>query len=768
MTFVPAAVLLAIELLVGLVSRAAARVLHFVFLGALLAVVALHILVRRDALDGAATLAVAAALGAGAALLAWRTRFASSLLTFLAPAPLVFLALFLFGSPVLKLMSDDAALATNAAVKSKTPVVLVVFDEFATASLMDRKSRIDAARWPNFASLAGDSTWFRNATTVHPHTEHAVPAILDGKLPQPDELPILSDHPQNLFTFLGGSHDFEVIEGLTHLCPKRLCADSPKSSYAAPEDRISSLAHDLGVVYLHLVLPERYAAELPPIDRTWGNFGGAEQAEENAAGTTRADTCARNLCQLASRIKRTNEPTLYFAHALLPHTPWLYLPSGRSYGGDVHKIPGLEKGLFRDDSWLTTQAEQRYLLQLGYTDRALGILLRRLRETGIYDRALVIAAADHGLGLRPRTQLRNVTRANLPDIAFMPLFVKLPGQQRGRIDDSFARTIDIVPTIADVLGARLPWKVDGRSLAGRPLPKNGTVSVLDSGRRTVAAPLATLRAERARILADRLRRFGAGSLGRVYRIGPNAQLLGRKVTSLRTRPSSATSVELSQREVLAAVDPASSFLPTYVSGLITGRHPARLDLAIAVNGTLRAVTRTYTDHGETKFAALVPETALRKGANEVTVYAVFRTGSGLGLEELRGTQLDYTLAGNGTLEASDGTAVRVTRGVSGEVRGTRSGSYVTFGGWAADLQARRGAGTIVVLVDGRSVFVGHNGNAAHSQAQERYGIANAGFRFRLPASLVPTEGNPEVRVFARAGKTASELRYVAGYPWATG
>ena len=587
---------------------------------------------------------------------------------------------------MLKLISDDTALATTVAVKSKTPVVLVVFDEFSTASLMDRSGRIDRARWPNFASLAGDSTWFRNATTVHPHTEHAVPAILDGKLPQPDELPILSDHPQNLFTFLGGSYDFEVIEGLTHLCPRKLCAGSPKASYGAPDDKVSALVRDLGVVYGHMVLPERYAAELPPIDRAWGNFGGIEQAGESAAGQTKADTCARNVCQLASRIKPTKEPTLYFVHALLPHTPWLYLPSGRSYGGDVHKIPGLDKGRFRDDSWLTTQAEQRYLLQLGYTDRALGILLRRLRETGIYDRALVIAAADHGLGLRPKTQLRNITRANLPDVAFTPLFVKRPGQQRGRIDDSFARTIDIVPTIADVLGARLPWKVDGRSLAGRPLPKNGTVSMLDSGNRPVAASLATLRAERARILADRLRRFGAGSLGRLYRIGPNAQLLGRKVTSLRTRPSNATNVELSQREVLAAVDPASGFLPTYVSGLITGRHPARLDLAIAVNGTLRAVTRTYTEHGETKFAALVPETAFRKGANEIAVYAVFRTGSGLGLEELRGTQLDYTLAGNGTLEASDGTAVRVTRGVSGEVRGTRSGSYVTFGGWAADLQ----------------------------------------------------------------------------------
>jgi hypothetical protein len=91
-----------------------------------------------------------------------------------------------------------------------------------------------------------------------------------------------------------------------------------------------------------------------------------------------------------------------------------------------------------------------------------------------------------------------------------------------------------------------------------------------------------------------------------------------------------------------------------------------------------------------------------------------------------------------------------------------------MGGWSADLKARRAAGTIIVLVDGRSVFVGHNGNATRNYARQRYGIVNAGFRFRLPGALIPSEGDPEVRVFARAGGIASELRYVPGYPWATG
>ena len=98
----------------------------------------------------------------------------------------------------------------------------------------------------------------------------------------------------------------------------------------------------------------------------------------------------------------------------------------------MRRIPGIEEdaGVWQDDDWLTLQAYQRYLLQLSYTDRALGRVLARLRATGVYDRALVIATPDHGLSFRAGEPRRNVTRANMPDIAFVPLFVKLPGQKR--------------------------------------------------------------------------------------------------------------------------------------------------------------------------------------------------------------------------------------------------------------------------------------------------------------------------------------------------
>ena len=55
-----------------------------------------------------------------------------------------------------------------------------------------------------------------------------MPALFTGRLP-PDAgsddplLPLLDDHPQNLFTLFGASHDVHAHESVTQLCPSTLC-----------------------------------------------------------------------------------------------------------------------------------------------------------------------------------------------------------------------------------------------------------------------------------------------------------------------------------------------------------------------------------------------------------------------------------------------------------------------------------------------------------------------------------------------------------------
>ena len=70
----------------------------------------------------------------------------------------------------------------------------------------------------------------------------------------------------------------------------------------------------------------------------------------------------------------------------------------------------------------------------------------------------------------------------------------------------------------------------------------------------------------------------------------------------------------------------ASVVPANVDGTVEGAD-AKRDLAIAVNGRIAAVTRTFRLDGATRFAAVLPDWALREGANDVTVLGVDSGGA---------------------------------------------------------------------------------------------------------------------------------------------
>ena len=97
---------------------------------------------------------------------------------------------------------------------------------------------------PNFARLARESTWYRNATTVNDSTAAAVPAQLTGEQPRAGTPPTAHDHPRSLFTLFERSHEQTVIEPITAVCPARLCDDARPGTM----DRLQSLGSDIEVV----------------------------------------------------------------------------------------------------------------------------------------------------------------------------------------------------------------------------------------------------------------------------------------------------------------------------------------------------------------------------------------------------------------------------------------------------------------------------------------------------------------------------------------
>ena len=73
-------------------------------------------------------------------------------------------------------------------------------------------------------------------------------------------------------------------------------------------------------------------------------------------------------------------PPLYVAHFEVPHVPWRILPSGRQYPVHGTTLPGPARpDVERRTAFVVGQATQRHMLQVGYADRLLRRLIRRLR-----------------------------------------------------------------------------------------------------------------------------------------------------------------------------------------------------------------------------------------------------------------------------------------------------------------------------------------------------------------------------------------------------
>jgi hypothetical protein len=226
------------------------------------------------------------------------------------------------------------------------------------------------------------------------------------------------------------------------------------------------------------------------------------------------------------------------------------------------------------------------------------------------------------------------------EIAPVPFFVKAPGQMEGRVDRSLVRNIDIVATIADLLGTSVFYEQDGHSAFSAATRKRKVLSISTRDfAEEVRVGLPQLERRRARWRRRWARLFGTGIQSSVlygdpwamaYRIGPHPELLDRRVSALRLRPPNGESAAVANAALLRDVTPRGKFFPTRVTGPLHGvPFGEHRDVAVAVNGRIRAVGRSFDLWWKSReyYSVMVPETALRRGRNRVQVFEVPPAGA---------------------------------------------------------------------------------------------------------------------------------------------
>ncbi len=624
----PPALLWGLERVVGLVAARLEGALHRVFVSVLVALMALPPLVRVE-LPAPATVALVALLGAAAGVGYARVRALRSVAAWLALAPLVFAAVFFSRHDVMSLVlhRPDADFGV-VRVEHPAPIVLVIFDELPMTSLLDENGGIDPIRYPSFTRLARGSWWLRRASTIDADTLQAVPAILTGVVPGERRRPATATaHPRNLLRVLEPHYAMNVVEPMT-----LLYGHAPEEGPAAPW---GSLALDIAVLYLHVILPDPFVARLPPIDVGWGAF--ARDHVFWGQGMQGRSTIFRSF---VTSLEKRERPGFHFLHIQLPHLPWHYLPSGHAYS-PFGWFTGKGGRYLRDPSW-ASDAWQRHLLQVGFVDRLLGELLERLEEIGLYDECLLVVTADHGISFWPGLHYRSLEDPNHPeDVLAVPLFIKLPNQRRGEVSRRNVESIDIAPTIAEVIGLELPWEMDGCSVLNESCPERPTKLAFQQqaerpgfNQRLEFDPDVVLRSAS---LKRKLALFGSGSTpGAPYRFGPFQQLVGRRVEDLGPRGSAPGRALLDPMQRLFPIGDEDELVPVRVSGVVRLSPEVRQQVyvAVAVGGVIQTVVRVPRFGRSHRLAAMIPEEAVRDGRADPALYLVTGSGDNPSLEVL--------------------------------------------------------------------------------------------------------------------------------------
>jgi choline-sulfatase len=106
---------------------------------------------------------------------------------------------------------------------------------------------------------------------------------------------------------------------------------------------------------------------------------------------------------------------------------------------------------------------QPYLGEIAYTDQVVGRLLSWLKQTGLYERTLVVLTADHGESLGDHGESTHAYFV-YDATTHVPLVVRTPWGIRGRRGVQVSG-VDVMPTVLDLLGLPAQPGIDGRSLA---------------------------------------------------------------------------------------------------------------------------------------------------------------------------------------------------------------------------------------------------------------------------------------------------------------
>ena len=328
---------------------------------------------------------------------------------------------------------------------------------------------------PNLDRLARNWTVFEQAHTTATSTLGVQPAILAGRYPYFSQWHHYGDLAR---AGRGVLNLAQVLQSFGYETTYVIGGGWPPSRYHLHYgfDRI------LGAGYPLLMRPRNPVHTFPGrnlVNRTLWNPTVAEAILLPRYGALRRSdtTLVEPMYEAASRLlqvrarSQTDAPFFAYLHMNRPHHPYIaneflgrFLPIDKGLANVGSQLPHLLRHYRPSEQTLFDRLRLRYDENILKADQQVGSLIDSLRELGLYDQSLIIVTADHGASFSQGYEgyfspLLAATEHSIP------LLIKFPHQTEGRRITGAVSTVDILPTVLDVVGTSYPsgW-VDGQSL----------------------------------------------------------------------------------------------------------------------------------------------------------------------------------------------------------------------------------------------------------------------------------------------------------------
>ncbi len=189
-----------------------------------------------------------------------------------------------------------------------------------------------------------------------------------------------------------------------------------------------------------------------------------------------------------------------YRDAELPTIPHPEKPAGRTTwhgSGEFMKYDRRGRDPNADDAF-ALEVRRHYAACVSYADAQVGRLLDRLEELGLTDDTLVVLWGDHGWHLGEHAVWGKHTL--FEESLRSPLIIRVPGlAQPGAGTDAIVETIDLFPTLCDLVDLDKPDSLHGESLV--PLLDHPATHTPDALAAAYHRKARTLRTDTHRVIA---------------------------------------------------------------------------------------------------------------------------------------------------------------------------------------------------------------------------------------------------------------------------